>query len=58
MGAEAPGQVQRAGRRVPPLQGPAPRPLRSEKGEVLLRGVGALRYLLILGENSARVVAA
>ena len=25
----------------------------SEKGEVLLRGVGTLRYLLILGENSA-----
>ena len=25
----------------------------SEKGEVLLRGVGTLRYLLILSENSA-----
>ena len=25
----------------------------SEKGEVLLRGVGTLRYLFILGENSA-----
>ena len=24
-----------------------------EKGEVLLRGVGTLRYVLILGENSA-----
>ena len=27
--------------------------LESEKGEVLLRGVGTLRYVLILGENSA-----
>ena len=26
----------------------------SEKGEVLLRGVGTLRYVLILSENSAR----
>ena len=25
----------------------------SEKGEVLLRGVGTLRYVLILSENSA-----
>ena len=25
----------------------------SEKGEVLLRGVGALRYVVILCENSA-----
>ena len=27
--------------------------LESEKGEVLLRGVGALRYVWILGESSA-----
>ena len=31
----------------------APPPRLSEKGEVLLRGVGTLRLLLILGENSA-----
>ena len=36
------------------VRGPRPTAsLRSEKGEVLLSGVGTLRYLLILGENSA-----
>ena len=30
-----------------------PASLTSEKGEVLLRGVGTLRYLMVLSENSA-----
>ena len=42
-------QVGRQGNNSDPcIQHPA-----SEKGEVLLRGVGTLRYLLILSENSA-----
>ena len=31
----------------------APKPFQQQRGEVLLRGVGAPRYLLILGESSA-----
>ena len=42
--AEVPG----AGRRRPRSQRGPP-----EKGEVLLRGVGTLRYLFILSDNSA-----
>ena len=37
---------------LPSLDGVARLPL-SEKGEVLLRGVGTLRYLLVLSNNSA-----